>query len=59
MKRFLTLLAAAVIAALPLSAKHVADNPADAAKQETKEYRLSGFSGLDVSWVYQVAPPLI
>ena len=53
MKRFLTLLAAAVIAALPLSAKTVTD-PADSPKQETKEYRLSGFSGLDVSWVYQV-----
>lgn len=54
MKRFLTLLAAAVIAALPLSATQTVNNPADAAKQETKEYRLNGFSGLDVSWIYQV-----
>lgn len=54
MKRFITLLAAAVIAALPLSASKTVTSPADAAKQETKEYRLSGFSGLDVSWIYQV-----
>lgn len=54
MKRFITFIAAAVIAALPLSATRPVSDPESAAKQETKEFRLSGFSGLDVSWVYQV-----
>lgn len=52
MKRILTLLAAAVIAALPLSASRPVEAPADA--QQTQEYRLSGFSSLDVSSIYHV-----
>lgn len=52
MKKIITFLTAAVLAALPLSA--VQTSPEPAAKQETKEFKLSGFHGLDVSWIYQV-----
>ena len=52
-KGFFTLLATALIAVLPLSARNVSES-APAPKQETKEYRLNGFTGLNVSWVYQV-----
>ena len=50
MKRFFTLLATALLAVLPLSAAQTAE----LAKTETKEYNLSGFDGLQVSWVYNV-----
>lgn len=50
MKRFFTLLATALLAVLPLSAAQ----PTELVKNETKEYRLSGFDGLEVSWVYKV-----
>lgn len=50
MKRFFTLLATALLAVLPLSATQTTE----AAKIETKEYHLSGFDGLQVSWVYNV-----
>lgn len=53
MKRIFTLIAAAVFAALPLSARTVSE-PESTVKQETRDYRLSGFTGLNVSWVYQV-----
>jgi len=53
MKRFFTLLAAALIAALPLTAARAATDPAQV-KTETKDYRLSGFTGLNVSSVYNV-----
>lgn len=53
MKQFLTLFAAFLIAALPLSAANVADDPY-LANNETKEFNLNGFNGLSVSWVYQV-----
>lgn len=52
MNKLITLFAAAAIAALPLGA--AASEPEAAAKTETKEYRLSGFTGLDISWAYQV-----
>lgn len=50
MKRFFTLLATALLAVLPLSAAQTTET----AKTETKEYKLSGFDGLEVSWVYKV-----
>lgn len=52
MKRFFTLLAAAVVAALPLAAIQTTEPAPD--KTETKEYRLSGFTGLEVSSIYHV-----
>ena len=55
MKKFLSLLAASLLAALPLIAAPQADpDPADV-KMETKTYSYSGFSELQVSWTYQVA----
>lgn len=53
MSKIYTLLAAALIAVLPLSARTVAD-PELNAKQETKEYKFSNFTGIDASWIYQV-----
>ncbi len=53
MSKIYTLLAAALIAVLPLSARTVA-NPELNAKQETKEYKFSNFTGIDASWIYQV-----
>ena len=53
MSKIYTLLAAALIAVLPLSARTVAD-PELNAKQETKEYKLNNFTGIDASWIYQV-----
>ena len=50
MKRFFTLLATALLAVLPLSATEATES----VKNETKEYKLSGFDGLEVSWVYKV-----
>lgn len=52
MKRFITLFAAALAAALTLSAREASDPTP--AQTETKEYHLSGFSGLDVSYTYHV-----
>ena len=53
MKKFYTLLAAGLIAALPLSAVQATPDPAGA-KKETKEYRLTGFDGIHVSSIYSV-----
>ena len=53
MKKFFILLATALIAVLPLSARTVSE-PDLSAKTETKEYQLNNFTGLDVSWIYQV-----
>lgn len=53
MSKIYTLLAAALIAVLPLSARTVA-NPELNAKQETKEYKFNNFTGIDASWIYQV-----
>ena len=53
MKKFFTLLAAALIAVLPLSARTASD-PELTAKDETKEFNLNGFTGIDASWIYQV-----
>ncbi len=53
MKKFFTLLAAALIAVLPLSARTASD-PELIAKDESKEFALNGFTGLDASWIYQV-----
>ena len=50
MKRFFTLLATALLAVLPLSAAQTTET----AKTETKDYKLSGFDGLEVSWFYKV-----
>ena len=53
MSKIYTLLAAALIAVLPLYARTVAD-PELNAKQETKEYKFNNFTGIDASWIYQV-----
>lgn len=53
MKKFFTLLAAALIALLPLSAR-TANDPELNAKDETKEFHLNNFTGIDASWIYQV-----
>ena len=53
MKKFFILLATALIVVLPLSARTVSE-PDLSAKTETKEYQLNNFTGLDVSWIYQV-----
>lgn len=50
MKQFFTLLATALLAVLPLSATQTTEP----VKNETREYKLSGFSGLEVSWIYKV-----
>lgn len=52
MKRFLTLLTAALFAALPYASAVERIEPS--AKTESRDYRLSGFRKLDISWVYQV-----
>ena len=53
MKAFYTLLAAGLIAALPLSAAQADPDPAGS-KKETKEYRLTGFNAIKVSSIYSV-----
>ncbi len=52
MKRFITLIAAVLATALTLSAREASDPMP--AQTETKEYHLSGFSGLDINFMYQV-----
>ncbi|MBP5625571.1 MAG: DUF2807 domain-containing protein [Bacteroidales bacterium] len=52
MKRFITLIAAVFAATMTLSAYEPAD-PIPS-QTETKEYNLSGFSGLDISYTFQV-----
>lgn len=54
MKKFLTLLATALLAVPAFSATPAETDPADV-KMETKTFNLSGFQGLQVSWTYQVA----
>ena len=53
MKKFFTLLAAAILAVLPLSARTASD-PELNAKDETKEFNFNNFTGIDASWIYQV-----
>lgn len=53
MKRFTTLFALALLAALPLAAAQADPDPAGA-KTETKEYRLTGFNQINVSSIYHV-----
>ena len=53
MKKIYTLLAAALIAALPLSASQASLDPVGS-KKETKEYRLTGFNAIHVSSIYAV-----
>lgn len=51
MKKLFVLFAAAFVVLMPALAAN--ETPADA-KMETKAYTLSGFDGLDVSWIYHV-----
>lgn len=54
MKKTLTLLAAALLAALPFQpARATAPDPVSASR-ETREYQVRNFDGLDVSWTYKV-----
>lgn len=50
MKKIITLLAAALVAALPFAV--AAEHPD--AKVQSREYKLSGFRSLDISWSYRV-----
>ncbi len=52
MKRFLTLLAAVLVAALP--ALRAADYEPTAASRDSREYQLRGFDGLNIGWTYKV-----
>ena len=52
MKRFLTLLAAVLVAALP--ALRAADYEPTAASRDSREYQLRGFDGLSIGWTYKV-----
>ena len=53
MKKIITLLATALLAVLPLAARTASD-PELLAREETKEFQYNNFTGLDVSWIYQV-----
>jgi hypothetical protein len=53
MKKIITLLATALLAVLPLAARTASD-PELMAKEETKELQFNNFTGLDISWIYQV-----
>ena len=53
MKKILTLLAAALLAA-PFQTSLAAEAEPAAATRETREYQLRDFEGLDVSWTYKV-----
>ena len=52
MKRFLTLLAAVLVAALPTL--RAADYEPTAASRDSREYQLRGFDGLNIGWTYKV-----
>ncbi len=52
MKRFLTLLAAVLVAALP--ALRAADYEPTAASRDSREYQLRAFDGLNIGWTYKV-----
>ena len=52
MKRFLTLLAAVLVAALP--ALRAADYEPTAASRDSREYQLRGCDGLNIGWTYKV-----
>ena len=52
MKRFLTLLAAVLVTALP--ALRAADYEPTAASRDSREYQLRGFDGLNIGWTYKV-----
>ena len=53
MKKLITLLAAAVMALLPVPASRAAE-PESMDTRETREYKLRNFDGLDISWIYKV-----
>lgn len=53
MKKIFTLLMTALLAVLPLAARTASDAEFSA-KEETQEYHFNNFTGLDVSWIYQV-----
>ena len=52
MKRFLTLLAAVLVTALPTL--RAADYEPTAASRDSREYQLRGFDGLNIGWTYKV-----
>lgn len=54
MKRFLTLLAATLLAALPFQAARAASPDPASASRENRDYQLRSFEGLDISWTYKV-----
>ena len=54
MKRFLTLLAATLLAALPFQAARAASPDPASASRESRDYQLRSFEGLDISWTYKV-----
>ena len=54
MKKILSLLAAALLAALPFQTVRAAVPDPAAASRETRDYQLRGFDGLDISWTFKV-----
>ena len=54
MKKILSLLAAALLAALPFQTVRAAVPDPASASRETRDYQLRGFDGLDISWTFKV-----
>ena len=54
MKHFLTLLAAALIAATSLQGARAAASDPASVSRESREYQLRDFEGLDIGWTYKV-----
>ena len=54
MKKLITLLAATVMAVLPVPFTHAAQPESPGEARQTQEYKVRNFDGLDVSWIYKV-----
>jgi hypothetical protein len=54
MKRFLTLFAAVLLAAIPFQTARAASPDPASASRETRDYQVRNFEGLDISWTYKV-----
>ena len=54
MKKLITLLAATVMAVLPVPFTHAAQPEIPGEARQTQEYKVRNFDGLDVSWIYKV-----
>ena len=54
MKKLITLLAATVMAVLPVPFAHAAQPESPGEARQTQEYNVRNFDGLDISWIYKV-----